>query len=266
MPREVVQPPKSYPLWIGGARASWATPRGDTDFDDLGLSQVRPRLLPPYAHVRISHASRKIDAALIRSITADPLDVAKVYALSRTIATSMAHLPSPQAHANFKQHFHAQHSHHLHQARRSVPLSPSLFFLLTPLRPGLRRGAYAGLSASILRQMTYSLTRFGVYDALKARLSADLHPGEQLPAWKMALAASVAGGLGGIAGNPADVILVRMTGDANRKVGERLGYKHWSVLQATGEGTGKGRGADPLVPLSICRSFSFCTCVRAYQL
>lgn len=75
--------------------------------------------------------------------------------------------------------------------------------------------------------MTYSLTRFGVYDALKERLSTTLHPGEQLPAWKMALAASVAGGLGGVAGNPADVILVRMTGDANRPAAERLAYKHW---------------------------------------
>lgn len=72
--------------------------------------------------------------------------------------------------------------------------------------------------------MTYSLTRFGVYDALKTRLSVT---GEPLPAWKMALAASVAGGLGGVAGNPADVILVRMTSDANRKVAERFGYRNW---------------------------------------
>ena len=90
---------------------------------------------------------------------------------------------------------------------------------------GLRRGAYAGLSASILRQMTYSLTRFGIYDELKKRLTK---PGEAtLPAWKMALAASVAGGIGGVAGNPADVVLVRMTADAAKPVEQRLGYKHW---------------------------------------
>lgn len=35
------------------------------------------------------------------------------------------------------------------------------------------RGLYTGLSASIFRQMTYSITRLGAYDALKARLSQD---------------------------------------------------------------------------------------------
>lgn len=94
-----------------------------------------------------------------------------------------------------------------------------------PAPAGFRRGAYAGLSASIMRQMTYSLTRFGVYDALKARLTAPDDP-KPLPAWKMALAASVAGGLGGIAGNPADVILVRMTSDANKPVEKQLKYRH----------------------------------------
>lgn len=76
-----------------------------------------------------------------------------------------------------------------------------------------------------MRQMTYSLTRFGVYDALKARLAV---PGDSrpLPAWKMALAASVAGGLGGLAGNPADVILVRMTSDANKPAEKQLNYRH----------------------------------------
>ncbi|BGP66437.1 hypothetical protein NBRC10512_002497 [Rhodotorula toruloides] len=91
---------------------------------------------------------------------------------------------------------------------------------------GLRRGAYAGLSASILRQMTYSLTRFGVYDELKKRLTKRHPVGQPLPAWEMAAAASVAGGLGGLAGNPADVILVRMTADAAKPAAERLGYKH----------------------------------------
>ncbi|KAL8291649.1 hypothetical protein RQP46_001907 [Phenoliferia psychrophenolica] len=121
-------------------------------------------------------------------------------------------------------------------------------------RDGLRKGAYAGLSASILRQMTYSLTRFGVYDALKERLSKDLRQGEQLPAWKMALAASVAGGLGGVAGNPADVILVRMTGDANRAVGERLAYKHWIVRE---EGAGAlFRGVGPNVARAVLMNAS----------
>lgn len=75
--------------------------------------------------------------------------------------------------------------------------------------------------------MTYSLTRFGVYDALKEQFSHGLAPGESLPPWKLAIAASIAGGLGGVAGNPADVVLVRMTGDGNRLPAQRLNYKHW---------------------------------------
>lgn len=110
------------------------------------------------------------------------------------------------------------------QPRTRTKTDPSL--LPTP-RAGFVSGIYPGLSASILRQMTYSLTRFGVYDTLKERFSVGLAPGETLPAWKMAVAASIAGGLGGIAGNPADVVLVRMTGDGTRAAKDRLNYKHW---------------------------------------
>jgi len=89
---------------------------------------------------------------------------------------------------------------------------------------GFFRGAYPGLSASLLRQMTYSLTRFGVYEAAKQRLKS---PGEKaLPAYKMAIAGSIAGALGGVAGNPADIILVRMIGDSVKPAAERHNYKN----------------------------------------
>lgn len=93
---------------------------------------------------------------------------------------------------------------------------------------GLVEGAYAGLSASIMRQMTYSLVRFGVYDTLKNEI-ASRHPGKKVTVGEMALAASVAGGMGGLAGNPADVVLVRMTGDAIKEPSKRYGYNNWSV-------------------------------------
>ena len=38
------------------------------------------------------------------------------------------------------------------------------------LTPGIR-GLYTGLTASVFRQMTYSLTRLGVYDVIKERMS-----------------------------------------------------------------------------------------------
>jgi dicarboxylate transporter 10 len=61
------------------------------------------------------------------------------------------------------------------------------------------RSIYAGLSASLMRQMTYSLVRIGAYEKLKARISKDGKP----PTAHLLLAAGFAGGLGGIAGNPA---------------------------------------------------------------
>jgi dicarboxylate transporter 10 len=61
------------------------------------------------------------------------------------------------------------------------------------------RNLYIGLSASILRQMSYSLVRFGSYEEMKVRISQDGRPS----AIRLLAAASIAGGLGGIAGNPA---------------------------------------------------------------
>ena len=121
-----------------------------------------------------------------------------------------------------------------------TPPHPSPSFINTL---GFVNGVYPGLSASIFRQMTYSLTRFGVYDALKEQFSQGLAPGESLPPWKLAVAASIAGGLGGVAGNPADVVLVRMTGDGNRPPGQRLNYKHWSVARRVA-----GAGAHVCLP------------------
>ncbi|EPQ28744.1 uncharacterized protein PFL1_03547 [Pseudozyma flocculosa PF-1] len=92
------------------------------------------------------------------------------------------------------------------------------------------RGWYVGLSASLLRQMTYSVTRFGAYDKFKqmARSPGD-DPKKPMPAWKMALCASAAGAAGGLAGNPADIILVRMTSDVNKPPSEQ--YKYRNALQ-----------------------------------
>lgn len=50
-----------------------------------------------------------------------------------------------------------------------------------------------------MRQMSYSLVRLGTYEKMKAQLSKD----GQASRAKLLLAACVAGGLGGIAGNPA---------------------------------------------------------------
>ncbi|KAG6837908.1 hypothetical protein H0H93_013061 [Arthromyces matolae] len=71
-----------------------------------------------------------------------------------------------------------------------------------------------------MRQMSYSLVRLGTYEELKARFSKDGPPSTA----RLILAASLAGGLGGVAGNPADILLVRMTSDLIRPPEKRYGY------------------------------------------
>lgn len=79
------------------------------------------------------------------------------------------------------------------------------------------------LTASLLRQITYSTTRFGVYEELKIMSTGE----EGRPSFPALLAmASTSGFLGGIVGNPADILNVRMQNDAGLPAAERRNYKH----------------------------------------
>eukprot|EP01128_Nolandella_sp_AFSM9_P013037 TRINITY_DN991_c0_g1_i1.p1 TRINITY_DN991_c0_g1~~TRINITY_DN991_c0_g1_i1.p1 ORF type:complete len:321 (+),score=42.98 TRINITY_DN991_c0_g1_i1:86-964(+) len=69
---------------------------------------------------------------------------------------------------------------------------------------------YNGLSASLLRQLTYSTTRFGVYENLAPWTSQKYFQGEDLPLYAKILVSGFAGVLGGIVGTPADVINIKM--------------------------------------------------------
>ncbi|KAI0063197.1 dicarboxylic acid transporter [Artomyces pyxidatus] len=84
------------------------------------------------------------------------------------------------------------------------------------------RSLYTGITASVFRQMTYSLVRMGSYEKMKLHMSRDGQPSSG----KLLLAAMAAGGLGGIAGNPADVLLVRMTSDTMRPPEKRYNYSN----------------------------------------
>ncbi|XP_022236824.1 mitochondrial dicarboxylate carrier-like, partial [Limulus polyphemus] len=65
---------------------------------------------------------------------------------------------------------------------------------------------YNGLSASLLRQLTYSTTRFGIYEVVKQNATK---PGEPLPFYKKVMFAAVAGAAGGFVGTPGDMVNVR---------------------------------------------------------
>ncbi|KXS17542.1 mitochondrial dicarboxylate carrier-like protein [Gonapodya prolifera JEL478] len=83
-------------------------------------------------------------------------------------------------------------------------------------------GLYAGLSASILRQATYSTTRFGVYEELKKHLTST----GNMNFWTQLGSAVIGGTAGGIAGNPFDLANIRMQADSKLPPAERRNYKH----------------------------------------
>ncbi|KAJ5688741.1 Mitochondrial dicarboxylate transporter [Penicillium macrosclerotiorum] len=89
-------------------------------------------------------------------------------------------------------------------------------------------GLYSGLSAAMLRQMTYSTTRFGIYEELKSYFAkTSPNSSSSSPGLLTLLGVATASGfIGGIAGNPADVLNVRMQHDASLPPEQRRNYRH----------------------------------------
>uniref|UniRef100_A0A914Y9H8 Mitochondrial dicarboxylate carrier n=1 Tax=Panagrolaimus superbus TaxID=310955 RepID=A0A914Y9H8_9BILA len=83
-------------------------------------------------------------------------------------------------------------------------------------------GFYNGLSASLLRQLTYSTTRFGMYEALKKQFPQD----QVLPFYQKAALAGISGACGGVIGTPGDLVNVRMQNDIKLPPAQRRNYKH----------------------------------------
>lgn len=87
---------------------------------------------------------------------------------------------------------------------------------------GGARGLFDGISGTWLRQMSYSICRFWAYDESKKMLGANA----QSPAWKLALAGGMAGGIAGTIGNPGEIMMVRMQADMAKPPEKRLNYKN----------------------------------------
>ncbi|NXN84971.1 DIC protein, partial [Bombycilla garrulus] len=81
---------------------------------------------------------------------------------------------------------------------------------------------YNGLSASLCRQMTYSLTRFGIYETAKKHLGGQGPP----PFYQKVLLAATGGLTGGFVGTPADMVNVRMQNDMKQPPALRRNYSH----------------------------------------
>lgn len=115
---------------------------------------------------------------------------------------------------------------------------------------------WSGLSASILRQSTYSTARFALYEYFTSRCSPN---GRTSPLVTM-LCAGAAGGLAGLIGNPAEIVLVRMCADGAKPVAERYNYRNSIVglcrVGATEGPAGYTRGLGPNVVRSVLMNVS----------
>ena len=82
---------------------------------------------------------------------------------------------------------------------------------------------YRGLDAAIVRQLTYTTTRLGIFRWTSNQLKGE---GEQsLPFYKKAFAGLFAGAVGAFVGTPADLALVRMQADSTLPLDQRRNYK-----------------------------------------
>ena len=107
---------------------------------------------------------------------------------------------------------------------------------------------YKGLDAAIVRQLTYTTARLGVF-----RYASDVmkQPNEPLPYYKKAIAGLLAGAVGAFVGTPADLSLIRMQADATLPPEQRRNYKgvfgaFTSIVKADGI-TGLWRGSLPTI-------------------
>ncbi|KAG8928331.1 Mitochondrial dicarboxylate transporter [Tulasnella sp. 418] len=118
------------------------------------------------------------------------------------------------------------------------------------------RGLFDGVSATLFRQMTYSMCRFWAYDESKKLL----HTGPDMPGWKMAAAGAMAGTVAGVVGNPGEILMVRMQGDFAKPPEKRLNYKHvfdglFRMIREEGFSS-LGRGVYPNVIRSVLMNAS----------
>lgn len=83
---------------------------------------------------------------------------------------------------------------------------------------------YDGISASLLRQATYSTTRFAIYESMKKTL---VKPGQKnIEFWKSIVLAGSSGAIGAAIGAPADLVNVRMQNDSKLPKELKRNYKH----------------------------------------
>ncbi|CAH0019203.1 unnamed protein product [Clonostachys rhizophaga] len=113
------------------------------------------------------------------------------------------------------------------------------------------KGLYRGLSASMLRQLTYGSTRFAIYESLKDRALANTK-GDKLPMAFLLSASTFSGACGAIVGNPADIANVRMQNDRSLPDNLRKNYRSiFDVLARMAREEGAGGFVRGIIPNAI---------------
>ncbi|CAB3230069.1 unnamed protein product [Arctia plantaginis] len=85
-------------------------------------------------------------------------------------------------------------------------------------------GLYNGISASLMRQLTYSTARFGIYEMAKQQFAPK--DGKPMGFLTSSLLAGLGGFAGGLVGSPADLVNVRMQNDIKLPPEQRRNYKN----------------------------------------
>uniref|UniRef100_A0A667XAV4 Solute carrier family 25 member 10 n=1 Tax=Myripristis murdjan TaxID=586833 RepID=A0A667XAV4_9TELE len=83
---------------------------------------------------------------------------------------------------------------------------------------------YSGLSASLCRQMTYSLSRFAIYETVRDKINS--RSKGLMPFYQKVLLGAFGGFAGGFIGTPADLVNVRMQNDVKLPAELRRNYAH----------------------------------------
>lgn len=89
------------------------------------------------------------------------------------------------------------------------------------------KGFYRGLDSALVRQATYTTTRFGVYLNVSQYMQDHLPEGQKnISFGQKCLASLAAGAIGAFVGNPADLALIRMQTDHTLPPDQRRHYKN----------------------------------------
>lgn len=108
---------------------------------------------------------------------------------------------------------------------KSGPKATSLSVTRDLLASGKFLDLYTGLSAGLLRQAVYTTARLGFFDTFMSSLTRSAEAkGNKIGFKERALAGLSAGGLAAIAGNPADLALIRMQSDGLKPAIARANY------------------------------------------